>query len=288
MANPKLYQLDSPEFAKQLNILCLKAKKRKKQQQKLPINWQGKETFEFEEYRQYNPGDDLRRVDWNIYSRLQEIVIKEYEIDPPQHLVILLDISKSMDVFDKLQYAKALSAALVYIGSTLLDKVTFMYFSHAQKSLRSFSNNRNIFPFFSSLQSTRPSQDATSLKDCFHQFKLLNSTNINTVVISDFYTQEYFTSMRMFRGACTAVQVVSEQELHPQLSGNMCFEDAENNHQHSLFIDKERLKVYHKNFHGHLSHVKNHCWQHKINYLLSKKHDVTFVLNILQTAGFIR
>jgi len=287
MVNSKLYQLDSPEFAKQLNILCLKAKQRKKQQKILPINWQGKETFEFEEYRTYNPGDDLRRVDWNIYQRLQEIVVKEYEIDPPQHLVVILDISKSMDVFHKLQFTKALCATLVYIGSTLLDKVSFLYLSDANTIIHSFTNNRNILPFFQQLQATNAG-DPTSLKELFQKFKLLSSSQINAVILSDFYTQEYFTSLRMFRGMCTAVQIVSHEELYPQIAGSVCFEDAEFATQHSLFVDQQRLKIYQKNFHNHLYKVKNHCWQYNINYSLCKQYELAFVLNILQIAGFIR
>ncbi|WP_372368757.1 DUF58 domain-containing protein [Candidatus Uabimicrobium sp. HlEnr_7] len=288
MVNPKPYQLDSPEFAKQLNILCLKAKKRKKQQ-KLPINWQGKETFEFEEYRKYNPGDDLRRVDWNIFQRLQEIVVKEYEIDPPKHLVIALDVSASMDSFNKLAFAKAVVAALTYIGTALIDKVSFFCFPYEKNTpLQSFSTNHNILQFFHRLQNISSKETLVSFEECFSQLRLLNSANINTVVISDFYTKEYFRSLRLFRGVCTAVQIVSKEEFYPQMNGSVCLKDVENKIQHSLFVDKKRLEIYQKNLNNHLSQVKSHCLQHKINYLLTKNYDLTLVLNILQLAGFIR
>ena len=91
--------------------------------------WQGKGAFEFDEFRSYVPGDDLRKMDWNIYRRLQELVVKEYVVEMPTHLIIALDTSASMGCYQKFEYALQVTAALVYIGLSLLDPCYIFYLS---------------------------------------------------------------------------------------------------------------------------------------------------------------
>src|SRR5215813_8564991 len=54
-------------------------------------------SIEFADYRNYTPGDDLRRLDWNIYARLERPFIKLLEEEEDLAVHILLDISASMD-----------------------------------------------------------------------------------------------------------------------------------------------------------------------------------------------
>ena len=54
-------------------------------------------SVEFADYRNYTPGDDLRRLDWNIYARLDRPFIKLFEEEEDLSVTILLDGSRSMD-----------------------------------------------------------------------------------------------------------------------------------------------------------------------------------------------
>jgi uncharacterized protein (DUF58 family) len=70
--------------------------------------------LEFVDYRRYTPGDDLRQVDWNVYARLREIVVKAAPAEGHVDLALLLDGSRSMDdgTPSRFRYAQELGAML--------------------------------------------------------------------------------------------------------------------------------------------------------------------------------
>src|ERR671926_862661 len=82
-------------------------------------------STEFVEFRPYQPGDDFRRVDWNIYGRLGSLQVKLTEGRERLEVVLVLDCSSSMDYGqpDKLTFAAQLVAALGYVGVARSDSV---------------------------------------------------------------------------------------------------------------------------------------------------------------------
>src|ERR1700683_889947 len=75
---------------------------------------------EFAEYRAYNPGDDLRHVDWNVYARSGRMYLKRYRGETNSLLTVLLDASNSMQFgshgVNKMDYARYLAASLFYLA----------------------------------------------------------------------------------------------------------------------------------------------------------------------------
>src|SRR5262249_23691136 len=82
-------------------------------------------STDFVDYRPYHPGDDFRRIDWNVYGRLGTLQLKLTEGRERLDVVLLLDCSSSMayGTADKLEYAARLVAALGYVGMTRADMV---------------------------------------------------------------------------------------------------------------------------------------------------------------------
>ena len=72
------------------------------------------QSVEFADFRSYVPGDDLRSIDWNLYARLDKLIVKMFLEEEDLHFYTLIDASLSMDFGTptKLQYAKQLAAAL--------------------------------------------------------------------------------------------------------------------------------------------------------------------------------
>lgn len=83
--------------------------------------------IEFVDHRDYQPGDDLRRVDWRLYARTKRLHIREAHADAPLCLVLLLDVSPSMaytgskDRLSKLDYARAVLGALALLSRRQRD-----------------------------------------------------------------------------------------------------------------------------------------------------------------------
>src|SRR5688572_1409578 len=94
-------------------------------------------SLEFSDYRRYQGGDDLRYVDWNIYRRLDRLVLKMFTAEEEMNIYLLVDTSASMaspastaeGESVKIGYAKKVAAALGYIGLKNLDRVGGAAFS---------------------------------------------------------------------------------------------------------------------------------------------------------------
>jgi uncharacterized protein (DUF58 family) len=91
-------------------------------------------SVEFSEYRRYNPGDDIRHVDWKVFARSGEYFIKQYEDETNVRCHILLDCSASMgygsDTLSKLEYGRTLASALSYFMFGQRDAVGLTTFDH--------------------------------------------------------------------------------------------------------------------------------------------------------------
>src|ERR1041385_8035268 len=89
-------------------------------------------SVDFAEYRDYQPGDDLRRIDWNVYSRMDKLVIKLFEGETNTKNMILLDVSGSMSYgsgeVKKIDYARILAACLAYFAYHQRDGVGLLTF----------------------------------------------------------------------------------------------------------------------------------------------------------------
>jgi uncharacterized protein (DUF58 family) len=83
------------------------------------------QSVEFADFRAYTPGDDLRSIDWNLYARLDKLIVKLFLEEEDLHFYVLIDESHSMDFGEptKLDYAKQLAAALGFIGLVRTDRV---------------------------------------------------------------------------------------------------------------------------------------------------------------------
>jgi uncharacterized protein (DUF58 family) len=83
--------------------------------------------LEFNQYRSYQPGDDLRRVDWKLYARSDRFYIRESEVETSVRVRFVLDASASMrheeDGLSKFDYARFLAASLAYLASRQGDAV---------------------------------------------------------------------------------------------------------------------------------------------------------------------
>jgi len=90
-------------------------------------------SLDFAEHRSYQPGDDLRRIDWRVYGRTDRFYIKQYEADTNASVVFALDQSSSMDfgsgAVTKFEYARFLIASLAWLSQQQGDRVGLATFT---------------------------------------------------------------------------------------------------------------------------------------------------------------
>ncbi len=86
--------------------------------------------IEFADHREYTPGDDFRYLDWNLYARHDELLLKRFQEEEDLHVYFLLDCSRSMGFGDppKFDFARQVTAALAYIALADLDRMAVVAF----------------------------------------------------------------------------------------------------------------------------------------------------------------
>src|SRR5438309_3377529 len=87
--------------------------------------------IEFADHREYTPGDDFRYLDWNLYARHEELLLKRFQEEEDLHVYLLLDCSRSMAFGrpPKFDFARQMTAALAYIALADLDRVAVVGFA---------------------------------------------------------------------------------------------------------------------------------------------------------------
>ena len=89
-------------------------------------------SLDFAEHRGYEPGDDLRRVDWRVFARTDRYYVKQFEADSNANVVVALDVSTSMRYasggVSKLDYGRYLAASLLYFSHQQRDRVGLVTF----------------------------------------------------------------------------------------------------------------------------------------------------------------
>lgn len=89
-------------------------------------------SVEFDDYREYVPGDDLRRLDWNVFARFDRFIIKLFREEEDLSVHLVIDASASMDAGEptsKLAYALRLAMGLGYVGLIRRNRVTASIFA---------------------------------------------------------------------------------------------------------------------------------------------------------------
>ena len=218
-------------------------------------------STEFTEYRQYNPGDDLRYLDWRLLGRTDRYFIKKYRADTNTQCQLLVDTSASMRYASagrvtKLQYAQFLSAALAHLATRQQDAVGLVAFGarlHTHVPARNRTGHmRTIYGQLAKLEAG----GETRLSEALHETAERLTRRGIIALVSDFYEQperlaEAFQHLR-FRGHdIIAFHVLDKNEVEFNFDDAvLLLEDAETAEQLPVLPDvvaggyRERIEAH--------------------------------------------
>jgi uncharacterized protein (DUF58 family) len=152
-------------------------------------------SVEFAEYRAYQPGDDLRRVDWRLYGRTDRLHVKQYEEETQMRVYLVLDISGSMDFrsekakFRKVEFARIVLAALGLLAQRQRDAVGLgLARGELTDFLRARSSQAHWRAFIARLEGIAPG-GVTSLAASLESLAELIPPRSLVVIASDFYEE---------------------------------------------------------------------------------------------------
>jgi uncharacterized protein (DUF58 family) len=150
-------------------------------------------SVEFAEYRAYQQGDDLRRVDWRLYGRTDRLHVKQYEEETQLRVFVVLDTSASMDFrsprakFRKIEFARIVLAALGLLAQRQRDAVGLALAGASLTDfMRARSSQAHWRGFVARLEAVVPG-GITSLADSLESLAELVPPRSLIVIASDFY-----------------------------------------------------------------------------------------------------
>ncbi len=190
-------------------------------------------SMEFADFRRYAPGDDFRRIDWRAYARLERLFLRVFEAEENIPVTILLDCSTSMDSGQpaKSELARTLAAALSYIALKCEDNVILGTLTDRLASHRRVGTGKNAIWTVADFLSHLPEKGATDLNRALYDIgRVVNSPGL-TIIISDFLAPEGYgtgvRAVRQLRQEVALLQILSPEELDPNIQGDWRFRDSE-------------------------------------------------------------
>ena len=256
-------------------------------------------STDFIDYRPYQPGDDFRRVDWNVYGRLGSLQVKVTEGRERQDVLLVLDCSGSMAFGspDKLSVGADLVAALAYIGAARSDVVRIACLSRPPTSAplsRPFGRRSHVHVLLRQLSALTPAGLVdldTALSDCVTNEVPRSSL---AVVVSDLLAPDGpaagLDAIRARIADVAVIHLVSPEELEPRLSGEVELVDEETGATLELGVSMDTLAAYRARLQAWLDARTDDCHRRGMRYIRARTDRplASLVMDDLRRGGLLR
>ena len=259
--------------------------------------------MEFADYRVYEPGDDLRHVDWNIYARLGKLFIKLFHADEGLPLALLIDNSRSMAFGSptKLTCAKQIAAALGYVALGHADSVTVYTCAERLAAALPPASSTSQFSRLTKVLTAIVADGQTRLTECLRQLPMYQRHPCAIVILSDFLDPSgYEQGFKLLTGrgfSLTAIHLITPEEINPEMylenrptGGDWLVEDAETGETRAITINPEVLSQYQNQQQIFSDTLQRFCTDQGVGYaqLKSDMPIEPFILHELHRTGLIQ
>ena len=231
------------------------------------LHGKGGSSTDFADYRNYVAGDDVRFVDWNIFSRLHRPFLKQFRQEEELHVVVLVDASSSMAFEGKIDLAKQLAAAFAVMGLFATERVSAYAFNQIEGRLEftgpdvGRGNMRKVFNFLERVKAggDAPLENGVDM--------LLNRHRGRGViaVLSDFLTfgdlRRSFNALLSHGLEIFGVQILGPTEIDPQVSADLRLVDCESQATLDISAAGDLASLYQEYRHAYARHLEVLCRQ---------------------------
>ena len=212
-------------------------------------------SVEFSDFREYLPGDDIRRIDWNVYGRLDKLYIKQFMEEKEAWYHIFLDASGSMEYGEQKKSAMALRLAAVFVWLVLgqLDRVELMTFQGGRLGKASPVIGRGSFQkLLQELEQVSFGGEAR-INEAIRRSDLRGRGIC--ILISDFLEDQgledavrYLTYKRQ---EVYLIQVLAREELDFDEEGTLELQDMENAGSVRVTMNRQSIRMYRETLEKH-------------------------------------
>ena len=232
-------------------------------------------SVEFSEHRPYGFGDEVRHIDWKLWSKTDKYYVKQFEEETNLKAHIILDQSRSMDYgsseISKFEYSKLLAASFAYILIKQQDAVGLALFDEQINKLippKSIPSHLNIL--LSHMEQSKPGSKTNIAQALHHSAEGISKRGL-VIVISDFMDDPnaVMGGLRHLRHKGHEVivfHILDRLELNFDFNERIKFIDKETGDE--ITTDPWHItKQYNEHFKQHCDFIKNACGQNKIEYI---------------------
>lgn len=232
-------------------------------------------SCEFADYRDYFPGDDVTKIDWNAYARFEKLYTKLYLDERQMHTRIYIDASRSMEFGKgkKDEQALRIAAVLAYLSIGEMDKVS-VYTLRNKEVTEVISGMLGKESYLNSIGKLN---DIEFSGDSYISEALL-PVNVGygdgmSVIISDFLTENDYESAIDYlvskRRHVLCVQILSKEEMNPKARGKMHFFDSEDSNRfYHRNINREIVRAYKLALEYATGRIRDYCAARGADYIL--------------------
>ena len=225
-------------------------------------------SAEFSDFREYAPGDDIRRLDWNAYARFDRLFLKLFMEEQEESVTVLLDGSGSMA--PKWADGRMAAEALGYLALTGGDRVRMGVLSGEEPVISSFLTGRKAYPRLSDFLDGCVPRGQTDLMQAVRRIDPYPQGL--TLLLTDGYQAGGLgktLDLLAYRGQSGGVvQLLSREEMHPEMTGALRLRDAEGGPDVELVLDRAARRQYAETLDAFLRETQAACRKRGMPYLL--------------------
>jgi uncharacterized protein (DUF58 family) len=230
-------------------------------------------SIDFADWRPYVAGDDFRRIDYQIYARLDRLLIRLYEAEEELLVRVVLDASASMGFEGKGEYAKQVAAALVYLAAARRNRCRVWVLSDSEMQPGPWARSREgALALFGWLEGVEPRGEGR-LAPALRRMASAGGLPGMTVVISDLLDEDWEAALRTLAGPraeAAVIHLLSGVERDPSERGDLLLVDSESP-QASLEVSMSDavLRQYRQRAESWLRAVAETCRRRGIRYAIA-------------------
>ena len=232
---------------------------------------------EFAEYRAYNPGDDLRHVDWNVYSRTERLYLKRFRGETNSVLTILLDASNSMQFgshgVNKMDYARYLAASIFYLAiHDQRDAAGLITFDDEIRNfVRPSTRQGQLHRLLAALEQAEARARTDFPKPMRYFQEFLKRRGI-VLIVSDFWESpasiiQNIEPLRYRGNEVVLFHVLDPEDVRPKLNRPSILVDSETKQELEVTPDYTR-KEYREKIDAHLADLRDRTLGAGMGYYL--------------------
>ena len=222
--------------------------------------------IEFSEHREYTTGDDLRYLDWNIYARHGDLLLKRFQEEQDLHVYLMLDCSRSMAFGNpaKFDLARHLVAALAYIALADLDRISIIAWADGVVAELPVTRGKaQTLPVMRFLEELPTCGHDSNLEKAVQGMLHKGARTGLAIVVSDLFDEHGFQrgldQLRYRRFDAHVIQLHDPKEADPALLGDAELVDIETDVARKVTVTERSLKKYRQLFTDHQLAVREYC-----------------------------